>query len=175
MKTEMKRTPWFERHFPLIEDNGLFPLILERLDGTSARLAQKMKGVTSELPIEKDNKWSIKKEIGHLIDLEPLWLERAKQIQRGEKNLLIADLTNQKTHKSNHDEQSIALLVKKFKKQRALLMQTLQHSKEADLEKNAIHPRLGTPMRLIDLAFFVAEHDDHHLAQITFLNTVYKT
>ena len=31
------------------------------------------------------------------------------------------------------------------------------------------HPRLGTPMRLIDLAFFVAEHDDHHLAQITHL------
>ena len=30
-------------------------------------------------------------------------------------------------------------------------------------------PRLGTPMRLVDLAFFVAEHDDHHLAQITFL------
>ena len=49
-------------------------------------------------------------------------------------------------------------------------MDTLQNINESDLEKSALHPRLGTPMRLIDLAFFVAEHDDHHLAQITFLS-----
>ena len=30
-----------------------------------------------------------------------------------------------------------------------------------------LDPRLRTPMRLIDLGFFVAEHDDHHLARIT--------
>jgi hypothetical protein len=30
-----------------------------------------------------------------------------------------------------------------------------------------VHPRLGTPMRLVDMMFFVAEHDDHHLATIT--------
>jgi hypothetical protein len=28
------------------------------------------------------------------------------------------------------------------------------------------HPRLKTPMRLVDHLFFVAEHDDHHLARI---------
>jgi len=31
---------------------------------------------------------------------------------------------------------------------------------------SALHPRLGTPLRLIDHALFVAEHDDHHLARI---------
>jgi hypothetical protein len=29
----------------------------------------------------------------------------------------------------------------------------------------AIHPRLQTPMRLLDWIYFVAEHDDHHFAQ----------
>src|SRR5215204_782228 len=30
----------------------------------------------------------------------------------------------------------------------------------------ALHPRLQTPMRLIDSLFFVAEHDDHELGKI---------
>jgi uncharacterized damage-inducible protein DinB len=33
--------------------------------------------------------------------------------------------------------------------------------------RSALHPRLGMPMRLVDLMLFVAEHDDHHLASIT--------
>jgi hypothetical protein len=28
------------------------------------------------------------------------------------------------------------------------------------------HPRLKTPMRLVDHLYFVAEHDNHHLARI---------
>jgi uncharacterized damage-inducible protein DinB len=165
----MKKTPWFERKFPPIEDNGLFPTILERLDGTSARLTDKMTRLNLDLSHSKEGKWSIKKEIGHLVDLEPLWHERAQQILRGESQMLIADLTNQKTHQTNHDDFSVSDLIKSFKKERHKLMKILQNINDDDLEKEAIHPRLGTPMRIIDLAFFVAEHDDHHLAQITFL------
>ena len=165
----MKKTPWFERDFPAIEDNGRFPTILERLAGTSARLAVKIKHLKGDLPLSQAGQWSIKKEIGHLIDLEPLWLIRAKQILRGERNMLAADLTNRQTHQADHDAQSVATLIKQFGKERPKLLKILQYIKEEDLEKAAIHPRLGTPMRLIDLAFFVAEHDDHHLAQITFL------
>jgi hypothetical protein len=32
--------------------------------------------------------------------------------------------------------------------------------------RSMLHPRLKTPMRLVDHLFFVAEHDDHHLAKI---------
>jgi hypothetical protein len=30
-----------------------------------------------------------------------------------------------------------------------------------------LHPRLNQPMRVVDLLFFVAEHDDYHLARIS--------
>jgi uncharacterized damage-inducible protein DinB len=166
----MKKTPWFERKFPSIEDNGIYPSILERLEGTPARLTQKMKRMESDLTQSIEGKWSIKKEIGHLIDLEYLWNERAKQIVSGQGQLLVADLTNQKTHQAKHDEKSVRSLIMNFRKKRSELMKTLMNIEAEDLEKAAIHPRLGTPMRLIDLAFFVAEHDDHHLAQITFLS-----
>jgi hypothetical protein len=35
------------------------------------------------------------------------------------------------------------------------------------LTHTAQHPRMRTPMTLVDHAFFVAEHDDYHLARIT--------
>jgi hypothetical protein len=31
----------------------------------------------------------------------------------------------------------------------------------------ALHPRLNVRIRVLDLAFFIAEHDDHHLARIS--------
>jgi hypothetical protein len=38
---------------------------------------------------------------------------------------------------------------------------------EEFIARSAIHPRLQIPMRVIDLAFFKAEHDDHHIARIS--------
>jgi hypothetical protein len=36
----------------------------------------------------------------------------------------------------------------------------------ADAERTAHHPRLDRPMRLVDMCYFAAQHDDHHLAAI---------
>ncbi len=43
----------------------------------------------------------------------------------------------------------------------------LDELEEELIFKSALHPRLKTPMRTIDLFLFVADHDDHHLARIT--------
>jgi hypothetical protein len=40
---------------------------------------------------------------------------------------------------------------------------------ETFIQRTALHPRLNVPMRVLDWAYFIAEHDDHHLAQITVL------
>jgi uncharacterized damage-inducible protein DinB len=165
----MKRTNWFDRVFPLQNDTGVFPCILERLDGTTARLKEKTTSLNPDSTVLTDGKWSIKKEIGHLIDLEPLWLARTLQIIDNQKDLKITDLANTKTHQTDHDARSFKDLIQEFKQHRNELMCVLKEVTEADLDKAAVHPRLGTPMKIIDLAYFVAEHDDHHLAQISVL------
>jgi uncharacterized damage-inducible protein DinB len=165
----MKRTNWFDRVFPPQNDKGVFPCILERLDGTTARLKEKTTSLNLDLTVLTEGKWSIKKEIGHLIDLEPLWLARTLQIIDNQKNLKITDLANTKTHETNHDVRDFKDLIQDFKQHRNELMRVLKEVTEADLDKAAVHPRLGTPMKIIDLAYFVAEHDDHHLAQISVL------
>jgi uncharacterized damage-inducible protein DinB len=166
----MNKTEWFNREFLPIKDNGLFPGILERLEGTAVRLRSKIAKIKRDLTSCQQGKWSINKEVGHLLDLEPLWHERMLQIIGGEADLIKADLTNQKTHEANHDAVNIHDLITRFESEREKLLLVLRQISDEDLEKSAKHPRLGTPMKLIDLAFFVAEHDDHHLAQISYLS-----
>ncbi len=166
----MRRTNWFDRVFPAIEDNGLLPGIIERLEGTPARLTEKISKLTDDLdPQLKDNKWSVKKEIGHLADLEPLWYERLHQILDARPDMKAADLTNRKTHETPHDAKTFNELIAQFRKERQSFVAKLRSLKDEDLNKTSIHPRLGTPMKVIDLAWFVAEHDDHHIAQMTCL------
>ena len=160
----MHRTKWFERQFPPIADNGLLPGILERLAGTPARLRAMVAGVepTSMMPAG----WSPAKEIGHLVDLEPLWLRRVHEILEGAGALTAADLSNRATHEADHDRWPLSQLVDRFEPARRALVAALRGAGNTDLDRSARHPRLGTPMRLVDLAYFVAEHDDHHLARL---------
>src|SRR6185437_8566241 len=58
--------------------------LLERLRGTPARLDER----TRDLPAERltrvqSGRWSAQENVGHLLDLEPLWLRRAKQYFAG--------------------------------------------------------------------------------------------
>ncbi|WP_291127481.1 hypothetical protein [Flavobacterium sp. UBA7682] len=69
----MKQTKWFDRSFNFDNQQNIFPSILERLSGTPIRLEEKVKDVTENILIfSDDNTWSIKENIGHLIDLETL-------------------------------------------------------------------------------------------------------
>jgi uncharacterized damage-inducible protein DinB len=163
----MQKTEWFKRKFPVIEDNGILPSIIERLSGTPARIEEITGKLKPGLLILKlKDRWSIKEEIGHLSDLEPLWLGRIDDFVYGLAELRAADLTNQKTHTANHNATEIKILMQRFREQRQQFVNKLMSLNDEQLQTSSLHPRLKTPMRVIDLAYFVAEHDDHHLASI---------
>ncbi|CAN5131169.1 hypothetical protein BH09BAC6_BH09BAC6_36420 [soil metagenome] len=166
----MKRTEWFNRTFPPIADNGLLPGIIERIEGTPARLRYKLANRDGEI-INKlhEGKWTIKKEVVHLIILEDLWKTRIKQFAEDTEELHPADLTNRATHESELDQLPLRHLLDLFENDRKDLVVQLRALDEASLLHSSLHPRLKQPMRAIDMANFVAEHDDHHLAQITAL------
>ena len=163
---------WFDRKFDFQTLNTTFPVIVERLAGTPLRLEQKLKSLPMEILTQKSgDSWSIQENAGHLLDLEPLWLGRVRDMEAGLPVLREADLTNQKTHQGDHNRKPIVEILTRFGSERSDLVSALSqlHSEAETLVSN--HPRLGTPMRLIDLAYFVAEHDDHHLVTINNLNT----
>jgi uncharacterized damage-inducible protein DinB len=163
----MKKTQWFNRIFPPIGDNGTLPSIIERLIGTPVRLEELTRNLDESILIARNGeKWSIKEEAGHLSDLELLWLGRLEELMKGKPELKAADLTNQQTHTANHNETALEILLQIFREQRMLFVDKLMRLSDEQLTHSALHPRLRTPMRIIDLAYFVAEHDDHHLARI---------
>ncbi len=163
----MKKTEWFNRKFPSIEDNGILPSIIERLIGTPARLEEITRNIDEYILMAKEgNKWSIKEEAGHLSDLEPLGLSRLEELMNGLPELRVADLTNQRTHTANHNAKAIEILLQRLRGQRMEFVNRLMNLSDEHLTHTALHPRLRTPMRIVDLAYFIAEHDDHHLAKI---------
>lgn len=159
---------WFDRKFKLDLPVWMIPGIIERLRGTPVRTIFLIEGKTVEqLTLRDDESWSVQENIGHLLDLEPLWMARFKEILAGAEMLSDADLTNQATHSANHNIRSVDDILHAFQSERRRMVKLLESTQLRFASAASLHPRLLQPMRLIDLAFFVAEHDDHHLATMS--------
>jgi uncharacterized damage-inducible protein DinB len=161
------RRIWFERRFELGLPLDAFPDVLERVRGTPARLEERIMMLPDEaLRRRYGESWTIQENVGHLLDLEPLWAGRLEELLRGDDALRPADLENRKTHEADHDLAPIDELLTAFRREREATVARLDALAPADLRRTALHPRLRQPMTVVDLFFFVAEHDDHHLARI---------
>lgn len=164
------RQPWFERRFTFDLPVSAALGIIERLRGTPARIESRLAGLSAEqLTVRHGTQWSIQENIGHLGDLESLWLARVDDLAVGRPTLHLADPENRRTHEAGHNERPFSAVLAEFQAARRELIVQLEAADAADWVRSAMHPRLQSPMRLLDLAFFVAEHDDHHLATITML------
>jgi uncharacterized damage-inducible protein DinB len=164
----MQQIKWFERTFDSTSNQNIFPSILERLSGTPVRLEQKLTSLPADiLSVRLDNTWTIKENVGHLTDLESLWQGRLEDILNNKTELRPTDLQNSRTTQANHDATATEKLLSDFRQIRQWTLKMLEPLNEEQIFKSALHPRLKTPMRTMDLFLFVAEHDDHHLARIT--------
>ena len=162
------RRIWFERTFAPGLPVEAFPDILERLRGTPGRLAERTHGLDARLLTTRfAGAWSIQEHAGHLLDLEELWTGRIDDFVHGEPVLRPADLQNTRTEAAQHNRSRLADLLEEFRSVRRAWVEQLEEWDDADLTRTAHHPRLDQPMTVVDLAFFVAEHDDHHLAAMT--------
>jgi uncharacterized damage-inducible protein DinB len=164
----MSQVPiWFERKFEFSFPVELYPNLLARLRGTPARLEEALEGRSHELLISKPReKWSAQEHAGHLLDLEPLWLARVGDYVAASDQLTATDLKNRKTDEANYNARQLEQILAEFRAAREKLLKRMDEL-DASLFAQAIpHPRLKTPMRLVDHLYFVAEHDDHHLARI---------
>ena len=162
------RRSWLDRRFELGLPAEAFPDILARVRGTPARLEERVRVLTpDEFNAILDETWSIQENIGHLLDLESLWAGRLDDLESGAAELRPADLENSKTHEAGHNERDPEDLLVEFREARMATVARLEALSDDEIQRTAVHPRLQQPMSLVDLLFFVAEHDDHHLARIS--------
>ena len=165
---------WFDRRFDLGLDASAARELLDRLRAAPARLAAAVR----DLPVDAltrrpEGKWSIQENAGHLFDLESLWDQRLDDFERGAATLHVADLENRRTHEAGHNDRAIDDILADFSKARAQFVRRLEQMRPEELARTALHPRLQQPMTVVDLCFFVAEHDDHHLETIRRLRAAF--
>lgn len=158
---------WFDRKFEFTFPAEQYPNLCIRLRGTPARLEELVRGAVHEDLVRKPGeKWSAQEHAGHLLDLEPLWISRVEDFVRGGDVLTAADLSNRKTKEANHNARPAQEIVASFRKARTELVDRLGSLEPGFISRTMLHPRLQKPMRVVDHLFFVAEHDDHHLAKM---------
>jgi len=159
---------WFKRQFELGLPPEAIVEIIERLRGTPARLEERLQEPSPQVLIERfEGKWSMQENAGHLLDLEPLWEGRLDDLLAGAPELRATDLRNRKTDEANHNSRKCEEILTAFRKARERIVSRLEELDDSQLAAMALHPRLRQPMTAVDLFFFVAEHDDHHLARVT--------
>ena len=167
--TEMvSRGIWFGRKFTLGLPTWMFPNVVERLRGTPARAEDLLRGVRPEILARRDGgRWSVQEHLGHLLDLGWLDAARVRDFTEGREVLTAADVKNTKTHEANHNARDFVGLLAEFRAERGDLVRRLEEFDDGTVARTALHPRLAQPMSVTDWAYFVAEHDDHHLAAMS--------
>lgn len=162
------RVPWTERRWTFGTPVEWFPEVVERLGGAPARADGKCRGLSDAVLSWRPapESWSIKENIGHLVDLEPLLDGRIDDFLEGRTALRPADMSNRATHEARHNERPIESILESFVSRRAALVARLRGLEPNDFGRTAEHPRLRTPMRLIDAVTFACDHDDYHLARV---------
>ena len=162
------RVKWTERKFEFNFPTGIFPEIVERLRGTPARLEEHCRSVPPEiLRFQADGRWSMQENAGHLLDLETLVQQRIQEYLAGAQTLHAADMSNRKTYEASHNAVAVESILLNFRKLRTETVMQLDSMEPQIFGRVARHPRLNCNMRLVDMIFFQAEHDDYHLTRIS--------
>ena len=161
------RVPWTERKFNFDFPVDIFPELIERVRGTPARVEEIVRSIPPDiLTKRKGDTWSIQENIGHLSVVESLFTGRLDDYDAGLDTLRPADMTNRKSHEANYNARAIEDVLVEFRSVRAAMVGRVESLPPEDFARVAMHPRLQKPMRVTDMLFFQAEHDDYHLARI---------
>ncbi|MBC7965813.1 MAG: DinB family protein [Fuerstia sp.] len=168
------RIKWTYRHFEFSFPAGVYPEMIERLRGTPARLEEQIRALPPAVLTRRDGeRWSIQENAGHLLDLESLVMQRLDEYISGAGELHAADMSNRKTYDASHNDVPVDSILNAFRQQRTELVDRVDALESEMFARSAFHPRLRVQMRLVDMIFFQAEHDDYHLARIHELNRLF--
>ena len=165
--TTLERPVWAKRAFHFGHPSWMVGDFAERLRGTVHRLAPLLADLDDDaLRMQLGGSWSILQNAGHLGDVEELWLQRVADLRAGRAAFAPAAAERFGRLAEAHQARSADDVVRHLRTRRAPFLAALESADARLLDAQAFHERLGVPLRLVDLAQFVAEHDDHHLLRI---------
>ena len=162
------RIKWTDRTFSFEFPAEIYPEMIERLHGAPVRLEEHLSALPpSLLTFQSEGRWSMQENAGHLLDLESLVQQRIGEYLANRSELHAADMSNRKTYDAHHNDVAITTILRAFRESRHQTISQLCALEGEVFARSALHARLKKQMRLVDMLFFQAEHDDYHLARIS--------
>lgn len=141
------------------------PLLVERILGTPARLASLCAHVPVErLALHRQGSWCAMEHIGHLMHLDEHMLERMEDFAARRPTLCAIDLKAREGRLAGQCVRALGDVLEELRLGRHELVARISALDPGALRHRALHPCKGRPMTVSDQVFFIAEHDDHHLA-----------
>jgi len=83
----------------------------------------------------------------------PLWLARVDDYTAGSEQMTAADLQNGKTDEANYNSRPLEQILSEFRSAREKLLKRVEELDSSLFSRAIPHPRLKTPMRLVDHLF----------------------
>ncbi|MBL7985827.1 MAG: DinB family protein [Flavobacteriales bacterium] len=163
----MNPVPWSKRTFDYGRSMDELPVLLERVQGTSARLSTLLARQPREnLHLRVHGKWSAMEHIGHLITLQDRFEPRVDDFEQRRPKLCDINLKDQDPIIQGHRLRSLGDVLEEFRIKRLAFANRIERLRQQSLEHIAYHPCQDRTMRPVDMLLWIAEHDDHHLASV---------
>lgn len=163
----MRITPWSDRELAFGKGLDELPVLLERVNGTAARLVQLTAHVPRErLHLRPFGRWSVAEHIGHLIYLQDRLDERVDDFAARRPELCWIDLSHQGPVVESHRNQDLGDLIEEFRLKRDYFVRRVKELDPGAVRHRAVNRCRGVSMTIVDTVLYVADHDDHHLASM---------
>lgn len=157
-------TPWEKRKLPFGRSMDELPVLLERVLGTAARMADLSAHEPLErLSLRRQGSWSVLEHIGHLIYLQDRMDERVDDFAAQRSCLCRIELSDQERILSGYTSRALGDVLEEFRLKRVYFVERVQGLDPGALRHTAQHPCRPERMTVADMVLYLAEHDDHHL------------
>lgn len=148
---------------------------LDTLAAFPAALQQQLHGHSdTALRHRPAGEWSSIENVGHLIDIEAIWMGRFQQMLSTENPTFLPADVDEMVRQHDYQHKDLANLLHTFAELRVATIGFLRGLKPLHLERPGIHPLRG-PMTVASGIGIMANHDRLHSAQIAKTLADYKT
>jgi uncharacterized damage-inducible protein DinB len=150
---------YYARYISRVPDGDLLDLLRQQLmeTVTALRRVPESRGDFAYGP----DKWSIKRVIGHISDVERVMFYRALTFARNDKTDLPGFDENQWAEDFRTDDRTLADLIDEFESVRGATIQFAKHLRGEEQERRG--RANGQPVSVRALLYIIAGHERHHL------------
>ena len=167
---------WIDRKFDFDFPASIYPDLIKRLETTPLRLETLVKEIPPDiLTVQPSHKWSIQENVGHLLTVDGLFAGRLDDYAAGAAELRPAKVDGSRTDQAVYNSWQMSTILTDFRDTRVAYINRLKDFETDFFERESWHPRLQQPMRVCDMLYFQAEHDDYHLQKIKDLHLLLTT